>query len=317
LKGVAAATRDRGDVECCDAVTLACTCMQAEWNGPSRAEAACPHMAAVLFRRRFDSDLSARAAAGRDMAHWAREREKRVPVTQQVLVVRNGCDLEICDFLQRRAAAGPEAGPTAGLADAPAAAEPRELDALRLVPDDMEPPLEPADPVVGADGHGRPPAGKPPAKRKRPPSAYQLFAAEQRPLLQKSSDARSFGDLSKVVGAAWQRLDTPGRLPFQERAQAAKLAFEKAGAMEPATPAPKSSGGTVRAAMPTKVRHSFRGSGTPLTADADSMRPSTLQNSRLQVGGRGGKAAQIAVDASKMGRVRPCARALPPTLRSS
>jgi hypothetical protein len=49
-------------------------------------------MAAVLWRREFVSDEAAEAAAVCDLAHWAREREKRVPAPQQVREVRYGSD---------------------------------------------------------------------------------------------------------------------------------------------------------------------------------------------------------------------------------
>jgi hypothetical protein len=66
------------------------------------------------------------------------------------------------------------------------------------------------------------------SKAKKPPSAYQIFSAEQRALLKKDDPSMAFGDIAKEIGHRWKKLTSEE-----------KAAYTKDVVKSPPSPSPK------------------------------------------------------------------------------
>ena len=67
----------------------------------------------------------------------------------------------------------------------------------------------------------------PPYKPKRPRPAFMFFSVERRPMLQKENTNLDFYEISKLLGAEWQKMGEMQRAPYQTKADMDKLRYEQ------------------------------------------------------------------------------------------
>lgn len=60
---------------------------------------------------------------------------------------------------------------------------------------------------------------------KKPCSAFVWFSKEQRPIIKKKNMNASFGDMGRLIGAAWQKLGEEDRKPYQKKAEEDKIRY--------------------------------------------------------------------------------------------
>ena len=70
-------------------------------------------------------------------------------------------------------------------------------------------------------------AYKPPYKPKRAMVAFMFFSIEMRPTVQKSNKGMGIADISKVLGAKWRGMSDAEKAPYEKKAQADKIRYEK------------------------------------------------------------------------------------------
>ena len=70
-------------------------------------------------------------------------------------------------------------------------------------------------------------AYKPPYKPKRPMVAFMFFSIEQRPSVQEKNPSLGIADISKVLGAKWRGMSDAEKAPYEKKAQADKIRYEK------------------------------------------------------------------------------------------
>ena len=70
-------------------------------------------------------------------------------------------------------------------------------------------------------------AYKPPYKPKRAMVAFMFFSIEQRPAVQKSNKNMGIAEISKVLGAKWRGMSDAEKAPYEKKAQADKIRYEK------------------------------------------------------------------------------------------
>ncbi len=62
-------------------------------------------------------------------------------------------------------------------------------------------------------------------KPKRAPSAYIIFCTEKRTEIKDANPEATFGELGKLLGAAWKEMSDKDKAPFTKAAEAAKAAL--------------------------------------------------------------------------------------------
>jgi len=68
---------------------------------------------------------------------------------------------------------------------------------------------------------------KDPNAPKKPSSAFFMFSKKNRAQIKTDNPAATFGELGKLVGAAWGALDAEGKKEYQELAEEDKKRYEK------------------------------------------------------------------------------------------
>jgi len=68
-----------------------------------------------------------------------------------------------------------------------------------------------------------------PKKEKTPraKSAYIIFSLEQRANIQKANPTATFGEMGKLIGAAWAALSDKAKEPYQKKSEAEKAKLAK------------------------------------------------------------------------------------------
>ncbi|KAJ1344690.1 hypothetical protein BSLG_000213 [Batrachochytrium salamandrivorans] len=70
-------------------------------------------------------------------------------------------------------------------------------------------------------------ARKDPDAPKRPLSAFMIFSKENRPRIREENPEASFGELGKLLGAAWRELNDKDKLIYTEKADEDKGRYER------------------------------------------------------------------------------------------
>ncbi|KAJ3342298.1 Non-histone chromosomal protein 6 [Gonapodya sp. JEL0774] len=78
---------------------------------------------------------------------------------------------------------------------------------------------------TGAKEGGR--KKKDPNAPKKALTAYMLFAQEKRPEIKAANPDAGFGDMGKLVGAAWKNLSDAEKKKYQDKADVDKLRYER------------------------------------------------------------------------------------------
>ncbi|KXS19850.1 high mobility group box, partial [Gonapodya prolifera JEL478] len=68
---------------------------------------------------------------------------------------------------------------------------------------------------------------KDPDAPKRPLTAYMLFAQEKRPEVKAANPDATFGEMGKLIGAEWKKLDDSEKKKYQDRSNSAKAQYDK------------------------------------------------------------------------------------------
>ncbi|GAA5862053.1 hypothetical protein JCM3774_006153 [Rhodotorula dairenensis] len=68
---------------------------------------------------------------------------------------------------------------------------------------------------------------KDPNAPKRPLSAYMLFSQDKRAEVKEEKPDVSFGEIGKILGAKWKEADENERKPYEDKAAAEKVRYEK------------------------------------------------------------------------------------------
>ncbi|KAI8923664.1 high mobility group box domain-containing protein [Entophlyctis helioformis] len=77
------------------------------------------------------------------------------------------------------------------------------------------------------DGAKRTRAKKDPNAPKKPLSAFMIFSQENRAKIKEDNPEASFGEIGKLLGAAWRELSEKGKQVYNEKAEEDKGRYER------------------------------------------------------------------------------------------
>ncbi|KAI8818951.1 putative nonhistone protein 6 [Fimicolochytrium jonesii] len=71
-------------------------------------------------------------------------------------------------------------------------------------------------------------AKKDPNAPKKPLSAFMIFSQENRPRIKEENPDATFGDLGKLLGAAWKEINPKDKALYEKKQEKAKQQYEVA-----------------------------------------------------------------------------------------
>ncbi|EGF79601.1 hypothetical protein BATDEDRAFT_89692 [Batrachochytrium dendrobatidis JAM81] len=80
---------------------------------------------------------------------------------------------------------------------------------------------------VAKRGDDKKKSRKDPDAPKRPLSAFMIFSKENRPRIREENPDASFGDLGKLLGAAWRELNDKDKQVYTDKADEDKGRYER------------------------------------------------------------------------------------------